>query len=165
MCRVFSVSRSGYYSWRSRPKSRRAVENRRLDAHIKAIYMKHKGRSGSPKITSELRDKGFSVSKNRVARRMKAAGLRSIGRRKFRATTDSTHKYPVAENLLQRDFSVNVPNTVWVSDITYRAPRLGISRGAYPWNVCNKKNEMPCFSLWKSMSPSGGDLLSTGRVT
>jgi transposase InsO family protein len=87
--------------------------------------MKHKGRSGSPKITSELRDKGFSVSKNRVARRMKLAGLRSIVRRKFRATTDSTHKYPVAENLLQRDFSANAPNTVWVSDITYIATRNG----------------------------------------
>jgi putative transposase len=87
--------------------------------------MKHKGRSGSPKITSELRDKGFSVSKNRVARRMKLAGFRSIVRRKFRATTDSTHKYPVAENLLQRDFSANAPNTVWVSDITYIATRNG----------------------------------------
>jgi transposase InsO family protein len=87
--------------------------------------MKHKGRSGSPKITSELRDKGFAVSKNRVARRMKSAGLRSIVRRKFRATTDSTHKYPVAPNLLQRDFSANEPNTVWVSDITYIATRNG----------------------------------------
>jgi putative transposase len=91
MCRVLSVSRSGYYSWRSRPESRRAVENRRLDAHIKAIYKKHKGRCGSPKITEELHDEGLSVSKNRVARRMKAAGLRSIVRRKFRVTTDSKH--------------------------------------------------------------------------
>ncbi|MDB4442176.1 IS3 family transposase, partial [bacterium] len=67
--------------------------------------MKHKGRSGSPKITEELHDKGFSVSKNRVARRMKAAGLRSIVRRKFKPTTDSKHSHPIAANLLQRDFS------------------------------------------------------------
>ncbi len=125
MCRVFSVSRSGYYSWRSRPESQRAIENRRLDAHIKAIYMKHKGRSGSPKITEELHDKGFSVSKNRVARRMKAAGLRSIVRRKFRPTTDSKHSHPIAANLLQRDFSTSAPNTVWVSDITYIATERG----------------------------------------
>ena len=59
MCRVFSVSRSGYYSWRTRPESRLTIDNRRLDTHIKAIYMKHKGRSGSPKITDELNDKGF----------------------------------------------------------------------------------------------------------
>lgn len=125
MCRVFSVSRSGYYSWRSRPESQRAIENRCLDAHIKAIYMKHKGRSGSPKITEELHDNGFSVSKNRVARRMKAAGLRSIVRRKFRATTDSKHSHPIADNLLQRDFSANAPNTIWVSDITYVATQRG----------------------------------------
>ncbi|MFC1858064.1 IS3 family transposase [Thermodesulfobacteriota bacterium] len=125
MCRVFSVSRSGYYSWRSRPESQRSVENRRLDIHIKAIYTKHKGRSGSPKITEELHDNGFSVSKNRVARRMKAAGLRSIVRRKFRPTTDSKHSHPIAANLLQRDFSASAPNTVWVSDITYIATERG----------------------------------------
>jgi len=121
MCRVFSVSRTGYYSWRSRPESRRTIENKRLDAQIKAIYKKHKGRSGSPKITEELHDKGFAVSKNRVARRMKAAGLRSIVRRKFRVTTDSKHSHPIAENLLQRNFSASAPNKAWVSDITYIA--------------------------------------------
>jgi hypothetical protein len=78
MYRVLSVSRNGYYQWRKRPENRRAVENKRLDANIKAIYKKHKGRCGSPKITQELNDNGFQISKNRVARRMKAAGLRSI---------------------------------------------------------------------------------------
>jgi len=84
MCRVLSVSRSGYYRWRGRPESRRAIENRRLDVHIKAIFMKSKRRYGSPKITDELNDMGFPIGKNRVARRMKAAGLRSIVRRKYR---------------------------------------------------------------------------------
>ena len=125
MCRVFSVSRSGYYRWCSRPESRRTIENRRLDAHIKAIYHKYKGRYGSPKIADELTDMGFAVSKNRVARRMKAAGLRSIVRRKYRATTDSKHSHPVAENLLQRDFAARSPNKVWVSDITYIATASG----------------------------------------
>ena len=125
MCRVLSVSRSGYYSWRHRPESRRAIENKRLDTHIKAIYKKHKGRYGSPKITDELNDMGFAVRKNRVARRMKAAGLRSIIRRKYRATTDSKHSYPVADNLLQRDFTTSSPDKVWVSDITYIATACG----------------------------------------
>ena len=89
MCRVLSVSRSGYYRWRGRPESRRTIANRRLDMHIKVIYKKFKGRYGSPKITDELNDMGITVSKNRVARRMKAAGLRSIIRRKYRCTTDS----------------------------------------------------------------------------
>ena len=78
MCRVLSVSRSGYYSWRKRPESRRSVENRVLDAHIRAIYNRHKERAGSPKITKELNEMGIKASKNRVARRMKKAGLRSF---------------------------------------------------------------------------------------
>ena len=127
MCRVFSVSRSGYYRWRSRPESRRAIENRRLDAHIKAIFKQHKVRYGSPKITDELNDMGFPVGKNRVARRMKENGLRSIVRRKYRATTDSKHSYPVAENLLQRNFTTSSPNRVWVSDITYISTKNGWS--------------------------------------
>ena len=115
MCRALSVSRSGYYRWHKRPESRRARENRRLDANIKVIYKKHKGRYGSPKITDELHDNGFQVSKNRVARRMKAMKLKSIVRRKYCPTTDSNHTHPVAANLLQRDFSASAPNTVWVS--------------------------------------------------
>ena len=87
MCRALSVSRSGYYRWRKRPESRRAAANRCLDAHIRAIYNKHKGRYGSPKITDDLKDMGFAVGKNRVARRMREAGLRSIVRRKYRPTT------------------------------------------------------------------------------
>lgn len=125
MCRVFSVSRSGYYSWRRRPESRRAIENRRLDVHIKSIYTKHKGRYGSPKITVELKDMGIAVGKNRVARRMKETGLRSIVRRKYRATTDSKHSHPVADNLLQRDFKASGPDKVWVSDITFIATERG----------------------------------------
>jgi len=125
MCRILSVSRSGYYRWRKRPESRRAIENRCLDAHITVIYKKHKGRYGSPKITDELHDNGFQVSKNRVARRMKEIGLRSIVRRKYCPTTDSNHAYPVAANLLQRNFSASAPDTVWVSDITYIATEQG----------------------------------------
>ena len=118
MCRVLSVSRSGYYRWRGRPESRRAIANRRLDAHIKAIFMKRKRRYGSPKITDELNEMGFPVSKNRVARRMKVMGLRSIVRRKYRATTNSKHSHPVADNLLQRNFTTDGPDKVWVSDIS-----------------------------------------------
>jgi putative transposase len=68
---------------------------------------------------------GFPVGKNRVARRMKRAGLRSIARRKYRATTDSKHSHPVIDNLLKRDFTTGGPNKVWVSDITYIATTRG----------------------------------------
>lgn len=121
MCRILSVSLSGYYRWRKRSESQRSIENMRLDVHIKAIFNKHKGRCGSPKITDELNDMGFPVSKNRVARRMKQLGLRSIYLRKYRTTTDSKHPHPVAENLLQRDFTTDGPNKAWVSNITYSA--------------------------------------------
>jgi putative transposase len=124
MCRVLSVSRSGYYRWRGRPESRRAMKTG-VWMPISRRFMKSKRRYGSPKITDELNDMGFPVSKNRVARRMKAAGLRSIVRRKYRATTDSKHSHPVADNLLQRDFTTDAPDKVWVSDITYIATARG----------------------------------------
>ena len=72
--------------------------------------MKSKRRYGSPKITDELNDMDFPVSKNRVARRMKAVGLRSIVRRKYRVTTDSKHSHPVADNLLPRNFATDGPD-------------------------------------------------------
>lgn len=119
MCRVLEVSASGYYAWKQRPESHRAQENRRLDAAIRTVYQASKGRSGSPKITRALRQKGWKVGENRVAKRMREMGLRSIIRRKFKVTTDSKHAFPVAPNRLQRNFTVARPNTVWVSDITY----------------------------------------------
>jgi len=92
---------------------------------LSRIYDGSKGRYGSPKITRELRDRGCQVSKSRVARRMRAAGLRSKVRRKYRVTTDSKHQFPVAPNLLERNFTTNAPDKAWVSDITYLATRTG----------------------------------------
>ena len=125
MCRVLEVSRSGYYRWLKRKPSQREIDNKRLDAEIREIYDSKKGRYGSPKITQELQDRGRKVDKNRVARRMRKAGLRSKIRRKYRVTTDSKHHFPVAPNLLERNFTAAVPDKVWVSDITYLATRTG----------------------------------------
>jgi transposase InsO family protein len=96
-----------------------------LDAEIRKIYDDNKGRYGSPKITKELQDRGRRVSKSRVARRMRAAGLRSKIRRKYKVTTDSKHHFPVAPNLLERNFTAEGPDQVWVSDITYLGTRSG----------------------------------------
>jgi transposase InsO family protein len=101
------------------------MDNKRLDAEIREIYDGSKGRYGSPKITQELQDRGRRVSKNRVASRMRNAGLRSKVRRKYRVTTDSRHHFPVAPNLLERNFTAEGPDKVWVSDITYLATRAG----------------------------------------
>ena len=125
MCRVLEVSRSGYYRWLKHKPSQRQLDNRSLDAEIRQIYDDSKGRYGSPKITRELRDRGRKVGKNRVAKRMRQTGLRSKIRRKYKVTTDSKHNFPVAPNLLERNFTAQVPDTVWVSDITYLATRTG----------------------------------------
>ena len=125
MSQVLEVSRSGYYAWTKRPPSRRCLERQRLDLEIKAVYEAHKGRAGSPKITVELQERGRKVSRKRVAARMRRMGLRSRTKRRFRATTNSRHQYPVAANLLQRKFTAQSPNKVWVSDITYVWTREG----------------------------------------
>jgi transposase InsO family protein len=125
MCRVLKVSRSGYYRWLKRKPSQRELDNHRLDAEIREIYDNSKGRYGSPKITRELRDRGRRVGKNRVASRMRQAGLRSKVRRRYRVTTDSKHHFPVAPNLLERNFSTDRVDKVWVSDITYLLTRTG----------------------------------------
>ena len=125
MCRVLEVSCSGYYRWLNRKPSQREIENQRLDDEIREIYDGSKGRYGSPKITRELQDRGRKVDKNRVARRMREAGLRSKICRKYRVTTDSKHHFPVAPNRLERNFTAEVPDKVWVSDITYLATRTG----------------------------------------
>ena len=125
MCRVFKVSRGGYYRWLKRKPSRREIDNQRLVVAIREIYDRSKGRYGGPKITQELRDRGNKVGKNRVAKRMCEVGLRSKIRRKYRVTTDSKHRFPVASNLVKRNFSTQAPDKVWVSDITYLATRTG----------------------------------------
>jgi transposase InsO family protein len=125
MCRIFEVSRSGYYRWIKRQPSRRELDNRGLDALIGQIHAGSKGRYGSPKITRELHDRGRPVSKNRVARRMRLCGLRSKVRRKYRVTTDSRHRFPVAPNMLERNFTTQAPNEAWVSDISYLSTRRG----------------------------------------
>mgnify|MGYP000594437493 CR=1 FL=1 len=119
------MSRSGYYRWLNRKPSQRQLDNQRLDEQIREIYDQSKGRYGSPKITQELRDQGHRVGKNRVANRMRKAGLRSKVRRKYRVTTNSKHNLPVAPNLLERNFTAQAPDKVWVSDITYLATRKG----------------------------------------
>jgi transposase InsO family protein len=119
MAKVLGVSTSGYYAWLKRPESRRARENRRLDALIRAEFEASKQRFGSVKITRALQNRGERVNRKRVAKRMQRMGLRSKVRRKYRPTTDSKHSHPVAKNLLNRQFTVTEPNRVWVSDITY----------------------------------------------
>lgn len=120
MCRVFKVSRSGYYDWLTRKPSVRNASNQEALELIREIYKKSKGRYGSPKITHELKKRGVQLSRPRVARIMKKANIRSIAHKKFRVqTTESNHSYPIAKNLLNRNFAPGKTGKAWVSDISY----------------------------------------------
>ena len=119
MCRMLSVSSSGYYFWLTKPMSKRKKEKIHLTNKIKSIFDDEKGRAGSIRITKRLKSEGECVGKNRVASIMKANGWRAKAAKKYKATTNSNHKLPVATNLLQQNFSAIKPNEKWVSDITY----------------------------------------------
>ena len=121
LCQVLRVSRSGFYAWQARPESTRRRENRRLAAKIGAIHRESRRTYGSPRVHEALLEADERCGKHRVARLMREASLRAKTVRKFRATTDSAHNHPVAENILGQDFSATRPNQRWVSDITYIA--------------------------------------------
>lgn len=119
MCEKFEVSRAGYYAWRKRPPSVRSKQDIRLTVQLKAAYKISRETYGSPRLLAELRAGGLTVGRKRVIRLMKENGLYARRRRKYVHTTNSNHAYPIAENLLARDFSADAPNTKWVGDITY----------------------------------------------
>jgi transposase InsO family protein len=119
MCDLLSVSTSGYYDWRDRPLSTRAQENIVLSAKIKKIFDDEYSRAGAKRIAKRLRLEGILISRHRVARIMRLNGWRAKAAKKFKATTNSNHKLPVAPNLLQQNFTARRPNEKWVSDITY----------------------------------------------
>jgi putative transposase len=125
MCQVLKVSRSGYYKWLNKLPSKRSLYRQMLTKVIKQIYRDSKCRYGSPRVTKELNMQGFKASRVLVARLMKQLYLKSIIRRRYKVTTNSSHKYPIVENVLNREFIVKEKNKVWVSDITYIATKQG----------------------------------------
>jgi transposase InsO family protein len=120
MCRVLAVSPAGYYAWRSRPESKRAVEDRALLGDIRRVHEASQGRYGSPRVHAALRASGRRVGRGRVERLMRRHGVRGLVARPRRVrTTDSRHSFPVAPNLLDRRFTADGPNRVWLADLTY----------------------------------------------
>jgi len=119
MCQVLSVSRSGYYSWLKYPISQRKKKDMQLKLEIQRIYDKSRKRYGSPRIHQQLLREGYHIGKKRVERLMSELGIQAVAKKKYKATTDSSHTKPVAENHLNRDFTPDKPNTSWVADITY----------------------------------------------
>jgi transposase InsO family protein len=125
VCDLLEVPRSSYYERRSRRPSRRALANAVLAAHVRATFACSRGRYGSPRITRALHKRGVKASRKRVARVMPENQLPARPKRRFRVTTKSDHKRPVAPNLLERNFTADAPDRVWVGDITYVWTREG----------------------------------------
>ena len=128
MCRVLSVSPSGFYAAQRRVPSTRARRDEALRLKVRAAHTKSRRRYGAPRVHAELQAQGEQVGKKRVARLMREDGLVARRRRRFVRTTDSRHSHPIAANLLDRQFGVEQvagPNRVWVSDLTYVPTREG----------------------------------------
>ena len=119
MCRVLEVSRSGYYAWRTRSPSETATRREELVARIRVVHAEVKARYGSPRMTVELQARGVACSVNTVAKVMKRHGIRAKTVRRFVRTTDANHRMPVAENVLDRQFTATKPNEKWAMDFTY----------------------------------------------
>ena len=153
-CKILDVNRSSYY-YRPKPIKPEDLELMRI---IDELYLQNPS-SGSRSLSRQLRRQGKKVNRKKVQRLMRLMGIEAVYPKPRTSRPHPQHKvYPY----LLRNLTIDRPNQVWTTDITYSAPRLGNSRGAYLWNA---RNQLPCSLLWKSMSPSGGDLLSTGRVT
>ncbi len=119
MCLTLKVSTSRYYEWCNAKQSQRRLENEKITQRIVEIHRESKERYGSPMITEALKKENIKVSRPRVARLMKKANIECKRKKKFVATTDSNHSFPLVENILKRNFQSDIPGKVWVSDITY----------------------------------------------
>jgi putative transposase len=119
LCRVLGVSSSGYYAWQHRPPSARAQADVALTEEIRAIHARSRGTYGAPRVHAELAALGGHVSRKRVARLMQAAGLAGVSRRPFVTTTRRDPTARPAPDLVQRTFTVDRPDRLWVADITY----------------------------------------------
>ena len=145
MCRVLGVSYSGYHTWLRRQEpgqlpSQREAANQQLSEQIWTVFRRSRGTYGSPRIHAELRATGWECSRNRVARLMKRCGIAAKRRRLYKvSTTDSKHSYPVAPNLLNRQFSADRPNEKWLTDITYIPTREGWLYLATVLDVCSRR--------------------------
>jgi putative transposase len=127
MCRMLEVSRSGYYDWRAsaRRREERDLAEQKAVRAIEAIHLGSKNNYGSPRVADRIRGLGFEFSDSTVARLMRKHNIRSRLKRRFKVTTDSNHKLPVAPNHLMQDFRAYRPDQVWMGDITYVRTREG----------------------------------------
>ncbi len=179
MCRIFSVSRSGFYRWCGRSPSPRERKNKQLVAQIRQIHRESHDTYGSPRITAALCRRGFKYNHKRVERLMRVNGIHSKRKRKFKATTDSRHKRAVADNLIRGDFSAKHPDQLWTSDITYIRTQEGwlylavfldaYSRRIVGWSMSQRMGDELIVSAfrqaWVHRQPLPGLIVHSDRGT
>ncbi len=163
MCGALRLSRSGHHAFSTRGPSQRAVDDQRLDVLVAAIFEELGGHYGSPRIQKELRKRGHRTSKKRVAASMVRQGLVARPPRRWRRTTDSSHREPIASNLLNRNFTAAAPDKVWVADTTYLPVVAGFiylvvildlfSRRVVGWAVGDQLDaELSCEALRRALA-------------
>lgn len=147
-CRILNVTSRGYRAWRSRPVSQRQRDDLVLLAHIREQHRLSLGSYGRPRMTEELKEVGLNVGHRRVGRLMHQNRFKVVRTRKYKATTDSNHRFNIAPNLLDRNFMADAPNRKWAGDISYIWTREGWlylavmidlhSRRVIGWAVSNR---------------------------
>ena len=181
-CEVLGVSPSGYHERKRRENApsdgpRRSISNDALLVHIRAVHAETKAEYGWPRVWKELLARGIRVGKERVRKLMQLHGIKARAKRKYKATTDSNHSLPVAENLLERDFAPPAPDRVWSSDITYIATDEGwlylavvidlFSRQVVGWSMKpHMKTELVADALrmaWFRRHPEAGLIFHSDR--
>ena len=119
MAKILNVSRSGYYDFLEKGKSKREIENERLKKKIKNIHESNRKVYGSPRVYNELKKQGERCSRRRVAKLMREEGIQAKMRKKWKKTTCVDNRMEPSANYLDQNFIIEEPNKVWVSDITY----------------------------------------------
>jgi putative transposase len=138
MCRLLGVSTSGYYAWAKRMPSRRRQEDAALLSEIRAVHAASHGTYGAPRIWFDLAARGVRVGRKRVARLMAAAGLVGVSRRRF-VTTTVKGEGRRAPDLVDRNFSADHPDLLWVADITYIPTWAGFLYLAVVLDACSRR--------------------------
>ncbi len=169
MAKALKVSRSGYYAWLNREPSDRKKATLAFDAEVKKEFEFQKMRAGKDALTKYLRARGIVSTRKRVGESMKRQGFRAKSARRFVATTDSKHSFRIADNLLARNFTVHLPDRVWVSDITYLPCENGswlylttfidlFSRKVVGWNVSTSLGHESVVKAFKKAALGRGSV-------
>jgi len=178
MCKCLEVNRSGYYHWRNAPPSTRTKKNEIISEKIQMIFKRNRQNYGTRRIKRTLAREGLKVSRRRIGRLLKQMNLFCKTKRKFRVTTtDSKHKMPIADNLLNREFNVSQPDQAYVGDITYIHTEEGwlylavvidlFSRQVVGWAMADNMkadlvNDALLMAIWKR-KPNRGLLSHSDR--